>query len=362
MRKKKAEIIRRFYLILYKIKNWDWNLILLGFISLQIAILIFVRLHFYNITIDLKSSLELILTFNGLFSAILMSYFFNRISRTLDSKKEDYEEAVMFSQKITDFRRILKKLTDFYNVWQNDESTKGLFLSGKYKNVDYFDFKLSSYSDYEPKDINIIHDLYKEPRYLDGQSDLYLGMISLVDNRKSQYREYDSILYKTHQTKGIYNLKFISNCVEIDYAGRLASRLRTDYEYIRYNNLSTESKNYILELLERIDSKKFQNAELNNATMVEVCEDMNEHYFKELNKLLLRLNMGLSTFNLLIYLILILCLIFGVLLPFLTYFIFDETTVLKKVITEILIGVNFALLFFFIFSLYSLVKKEITWT
>ena len=64
-----------------------------------------------------------------MFSAILVTYFFNRISITLDSKKEDYNDAVIFSQKITDFSRILKRLTDFYGVWQNDESTKGLFLT-----------------------------------------------------------------------------------------------------------------------------------------------------------------------------------------------------------------------------------------
>lgn len=362
MTEKREEIVRKFYQIYYRIKSWDWNLILLGFISIQVSVIIFFRLHFHNIVIDVKNSLELILTFNGLFSAILVTYFFNRISRTLDYKKEDYEEAVLYSQKITDFRRILKRLTDYYGVWQSDSSTKSLFLSGKYKNVDYFDSKLSSISDYKPKDIKLIEELHNDERYQEGQSDLFLGMISLVENRKNHYKEFDSILYKNYEVKGIYNLEFISNCVEIDYAGRMASRLRTDFEYIRYNNLGKESKKYILDLLERIDSKKFLNAELNNNTMAEVCDDMNEHYFKELYKLLLRLNKGLSTFNLLIYSILILCLIFGVLLPFLTYFIFGETSEIKKTITEILIGVNFALLFFFIFSLYNLVKKEITWT
>lgn len=361
MSEKRDFIIRYFYSIYYKLKSLDWYLIVLGIIATQISIIIFFRLHFLNVNIDIKNSLELILTFNGLFSAILVTYFFNRISRTLDSKKEDFDEATIYSQKITDFRRILKKLTDYYNVWESDESTKSLFLSGKYKNVDYFDYKLSSYSDYKPKDIKIIEDLYNEPRYKESQSDLFLGMISLVENRKSPYKEFDSTLFKDYQTKGVYNLKFISNCVEIDYAGRLASRLRTDFQYIRYNNLSKDSRKYILNLLERIDPKKFKNAELNNDTMAEVCEDMNEHYFKELYKLLLNLNKGLSAFDFLIYLILILCLFFGVLFPFLTYFIFDEKSIIKRTITEILIGVNFALLFFFIFSLYKLVKKELKW-
>lgn len=361
MTKKTSELLRKILQTYYKVKRWDWNLIMLGIISIEVAILVFLRLNLFNLTIDTKSSLELILTINGLFSAILVTYFFNRISRTLDSKKEDYNDAVIFSQKITDFRRILKRLTDFYGVWQNDESTKGLFLTGKYKNVDYFDFKLASISDYNPADKDLLNELYDEPRYHEGQSDLFLGMISLVEYRKNQFKEFDPILFSNYLTKGVYTLKFISNCVEIDYAGRLAYWFRSDYEYIRFNNLSRESKQYILDCLERIDSKKFLKAELNNNTMREICEDMNEHYFKELYQLLVRLNQGLSSLNFLIYLILILCLVFGVLLPFLTYFIFEESS-LKTTVTELLIGINFALLFFFITSLYSLVKKEITWT
>ncbi len=333
----------------------------MGIISLQISALIFFRLHINNIKIDISKSLELILTFNGLFSAILVTYFFNRISRILDTKKEDYEEAVLFSQKITDFRRILKKLTDYYGVWDNDESTKSLFLSGKYKNVEYFDFKLSSYSDYEPEDIEIIRQLYDDPKYLEGQSDLFLGMISLVENRKNNFRSFDPILYSTYLTKGVYQLRFISNCVEIDYASRLGYWFDKDYQYIHYNSLSSDSKKYILECLERIDSKKYLNAELNNKTMGKICNDMNEYYFKQLLLLLRRLNSGFSSFNFLIYLILVLCLSFGVLLPFLTYFIFEESEI-KKIITEILIGINFGLLFFFVSNLYGLVKREITWT
>ncbi len=361
MKERVKEIKRKAYYVFYEIISWDWILITIGILSLVVAILIFLRLHFYIFELVVKESLELILTFNGLFSAILVTYFFNRISRVLDFKKEHYDEAVIFSQKITDFRRILKKLTDFYQVWESDDATKSLLESGKYKNIDYFDFKLSSFSDYSPKDIKLIEELKSDPRYREGQSDLYLGMISLVENRKSDFRMFDSELYKDFQTKGIYQLQFIANCVEIDYAGRLGYWFREDYLMIRYQRLSADSKQYILEALERIDSKKYKKAVLNNATMAEICDDMNEHYFKELHKRLVVLRKGLSPFNILIYLILIMSLIFGVLLPFAMYFFFEPSRI-QKFITEGLIGINFGLLFFFIFSLYRLVKKEITWT
>ncbi len=358
MSNRKNEFKRRFYILYFKVKNWNWELILFGLISIEIALIIFCKIHFNTTSIDVNKSLELILTFNGLFSAILVTYFFSQISRILDFKKEDYKDAVLFSQKVTDFRRILKRLTDYYGVWNSDDCTKSLFLTGKYKNVDYFDAKLSSISDYEPKEIQIINDLYNDKRYHEGQSDLYLAMISLVENRKKDYKEYDSILYKNYLKQGVYNLKFISNCVEIDYAGRMAYWFRNDYNYIRYNNLSKESRGYILELLERIDPKKFKKAELNNDNMAELCEDMNEHYFKELQILLLRLDKGLSEMSMIVYIILIMCLTIGVLLPFLTYFVFEGAE-MKKTITELLIGLNFALLFFFIFGLYNFIKKEL---
>ena len=73
-------------------------MILLGIISIQLAILLFVKLsnrpsepEFVN------NSLELILTINGLFSAILVTYFFNRISWILNINKETHEEAIFFS-------------------------------------------------------------------------------------------------------------------------------------------------------------------------------------------------------------------------------------------------------------------------
>ena len=144
-------------------------MILLGIISIQLAILLFVTLS--NRTSEpefTKNSLELILTINGLFSAILVTYFFNRISWILSINKETHEEAVLFSQKITEFRRILKKLTEFYGVWEDDNATKSLLNQKPYKHIDYYDLKMLSISDYEPEDKELIEKLQNDliPNYI----------------------------------------------------------------------------------------------------------------------------------------------------------------------------------------------------
>lgn len=338
-------------------------MICLGIISIELATLLFISLK--NKTSELgfsNSSLELILTINGLFSAILVTYFFNRITFVLDFKKDTYNEAVKFSQKITEFRRVCDKLTQYYNVWVDDKATKSLLEHNEYKHVDYIQYKGFYRDDYKPnkKKLEIIERLRKDDRYKEGLSDLFLGMISLVRNRKSRDIRRPSELYKDFQKKRIYNLEYIERCVACDYASSLWYWFSKDYQVINYNALSQDSKEYILNACGRID-QKYEEMELNNKLMAELCDDMNEHYFKELYQLLLDLRKGLSNFNLLIFSILIASLIFGVLLPFFVYFILEESE-LKTVLTKALIGLNFGLLFFFITNLYGLVKKEITWT
>ncbi len=335
----------------------------LGIISIELSILLFVSLNNQQTESDFsKNSLELILTINGLFSAILVTYFFNRISWILSIKKETYEEAVEFSQKITEFRRICDKLTQYYGVWADDKATKNLLEHNEYKHVDYYEYKMFYQSDYKPnkKDLELIEKLSKDERYQEGLSDLFLGMISLVRNRKSRDIRRPSELYKDFQKKGIYNLEYIEKCVECDYASTLWYWFSKDYAFINYNALSKKSKEYIIKACSRIDPK-YSDAELNNDLMAELCDDMNEHYFKELYRLLLGLRKGLSSLNLLIFTILIASLVFGVLIPFFVYFIVDVSE-LKTLLTKILVGLNFGILFFFITNLYGLVKKEITWT
>ena len=338
-------------------------MICLGIISIQLAIYLFITLDNRVTEPEFsKNSLELILTINGLFSAILVTYFFNRISWMLGQKKEIYDEAVEFSQKITEFRRICSKLTEYYQVWIDDNATRSLLEHGTYKHIDYYDYKMLYMSDYKPSEAELvlIEKLRQDSRYKEGLSDLYLGMISLVRNRKSRNILRDRELYKDFQKKGIYNLEWVEKCVEVDYASRLWYWFSNDYAFINYHALSRDSKEYIMSAFTRIDPK-YKDSELNNNLMAEICDDMNEHYFKELYQLLLKLRKGLSDINLLIFTTLIASLVFGVLLPFFIYFN-PVSAELKNIFTKGLIGINFGLLFFFITNLYGIVKKEITWT
>ena len=343
-------------------KNWNWIMICLGIISIELGVLLFISLN-NRITQSCFSSdsLELILTINGLFSAILVTYFFNRISWILDLKKETYEDAIKFSQKITEFRRICFKLTQYYGVWADDNATKSLLEHNEYKYIDYYDFKGYYKSDDKPDKgiLQVIKELREDGRYKEGISDLFLGMISLVRHRSSRSNERPTELYKDFQKKGVNNFEFIEKSVECNYASTLGYWFQKDYTFINFDALSKKSREYVLDACSRIDIK-YRDSELNNELMAEICDDMNEHYFKELYRLLIILRRGLSKFDLLIFSVLIASLIFGVLLPFAVYFIV-EISDLKNILTKILIGVNFSLMFFFITNLYGLVRKEIVW-
>lgn len=357
----KEKVISIYYDFVNYLKRLNWTMLFLGIISILLADNIFDTLsNNSNKSFNSHDSLELILTINGLFSAILVTYFFNRVSWILESKKEDYNNAIFFSQKITDFRRILNELTKYYNLWESDDATMRLLESKKYKHIDYYDYKLMSYSDYSPKNKKVIEELLKEKNYQSGQSDLFLGMISLVTNRKNIRRTIADGLYKDFQRKEIYKFDFIEKCMEIEYGSRLWYWFDKDYDFIRYEKLSAKSQKYILDTVERIDNK-YKGVPLNNALMADLCDDMNEHYFKELYELLSRLRKGLTGINLLIFCILIASLTFGVLFPFLIYFVV-ENDILKNSLTKLIIGLNFGLLFFFTTNLYGIVKKEITWS
>jgi hypothetical protein len=344
----------------YKVGNWDWLLIMGVILSLELTMFVFSYLNFYSVKkLNIDKNLELILTINGLFSAVLVSYFFNNISLIWSAKKEDYEEAILYSQKITDFRRVLKKLTEYYGIWNNEKATKNLLDFGVFKEIDYYDFKLMSFSDYKPVDQALIEKLTNHQDYSSGATDLYLGMVSLVKDRKSGNIIPDDELYEDYQRKGIYTTNFVDKCIDIGYFGRMWYWFNKDYDFINYNRLSKKSKEYIINALGRINTK-YTEKNLDNKLMAEVCNDMQEFHLKELNQLLTNLKTGISGTTLIIFLTLISSLIFGVLLPFFTLFIIDIESV-RFTLTNLLIAINFGLLFFFITNLYGFVKKQLKW-
>ena len=345
--------------VVYRLKKANWVFILLTVITIELSIFMFCYLRYSSIEkIDVNESLTIILTINGLFSAVLVTYFFNRINQILGFKKEHYDEATLHSQKITDFRRVLKKLTEYYGVWYNEKATKNLLDHGEFKNVDYYDFKLMSFSDYKPVDEEVINKIMDHKDYDGAATDLYLGMISLVHDRKSDNILPDEELYADYQLKGVYTAHFVDKCMDIGYFGRLWYWFNQNYDFINYNSLSSKSKLYIKNALGRINSK-YMDKPLGNSLMADVCNDMQEYHLKELHQLLNGLKRGISGMTLLIFIILILSLVFGVLFPFFTYFIFEGEV--RVISTQVLISINFGLTFFFVVNLYTFVKRELIW-
>ena len=227
-----------------------------------------------------------------------------------------------------------------------------------YKHIDYFDYKLESFSDYESVDHDLIMKLMDDKRH-NSMSDLYLAMISLVKNRKNKFQIPDSELYGHYQRKGVYKFKFIEKCVSIEYASRMSYWFDDGYNFINYLNLPEKSQTEILEAASRID-EKYEGKELNNELMKDICEDMHEFYFKELYQNLKMLKQGLKGNDRLVYVIISMSLVFGVLLPFLTYFMIEQES-FKRLVTEILISLNIGLLFYFITNLKRLIKEEIVY-
>ena len=342
-----------------KILKWDWILIPLSLISFELILILFAKLHLYSNNFQPDNGLEIILTINGLFSAILITFFFNRLSQIWTVKKELYDEAILYSQKITDFRRVCLKLTEMYGIWEDDDSTKNLLDSGRFKHIDYYDYKLMSFSDYKPVDEKLIDELYEHKNFKEGISGMYLAMSSLVKDRKSDRIIPDSELYGDYQRKGVYTVRFVEKAMEIGYFSTMWYFFNKNYSLIKYYGLGKSLREQVLSAIGRID-KKFLGRDLNNELMAELCNDMQEYYLTELYDIQRDLKFGLGGTTKLIFIIFLFSTIFGLILPFYAYFgITDNST--KLMLSEIIVSINFGLLFFFVANLYSFVNRELTW-
>lgn len=356
--KSKRKFLSKMVKSFYWLKFRNWVQILWIIIALELSLFVFIWINHHNPSLyDVDNSLELILTINGLFSAILITYFFNRIVWIKEQRKEVYKESQFYSQKITDFRRILNILTRYYGVWVSDEATKSLLSHGAYKHIDYFDYKLESFSDYESADHKLIIQLMDDERHGDI-SDLYLAMISLVTNRKSWLQIPDSELYGHYQRKGIYTYKFVERCMNIEYVSRMSYWFDNNFHFINYNNLGQQNRQEILEIAKRID-EKYDGRDLDNRLMADLCRDIHDFYFTELYNNLLVLRKGISPNDRVIYVMIIFSLLFGVFLPFSVYTIINEIG-LKRILSEILVAINLGMLLFLITNLYRIVKQDLT--
>lgn len=345
---------------IFDIKHLPWLHIFVCLLSISIASSIY-YLFAYNCfnSSEADSILTNLLTINAIFSAILITYLFSRITWSKDRKLETLKEAIKLSQKVTDFRRILNKITDYYLVWNDDDAGKNLIDHGRFKNIDFYDYKLSMISDYKPKNWKLIHEFYDHKNFKEGQSTVYLAMVSLVRNRNNPRYEYQQELYKDFEHNGLYNIKAIEKWLQSEVFGSISYWFSNNPSYINFRELTSDN-DYILSAAVRIDSK-YEGYELNNDLIKELSDDFNSYYLSELHLRLRELSKGVTDLNLLIITLITISMICGVLLPFVLLLMPKELIYFGQMVA-ILASINAGLISYFIFRFPTLINNELKWT
>lgn len=340
------------------LKDLNYGEILLVLIGIAIGIIVYFYISKGKLSFTSANTIiTSILTINGIFSAILITYLFSRITWTKDRKLEIQEEAINLSQKVTEFRRILNVLITYYGVWESDKKTKSLLDFNEFKHVEYYDYRQMTRVDYKPEKHPLIEKLYKDPNFSEGQSILYLAISTLVKQRKGNY-VWQQELYKDYQHKGIYNPKIVEKWIEYGIMDTIAYWCGNNYRMINFYALRDHNE-YILSAATRIN-KKYEHYELDNKLIRELAEDMSTHYLPELYSCLNVLKKGIESLNLLILVLISFSTIFGVLLPFLLLLIISENSYFPTII-NIVATVNASLISYFIIKFPFLINKELKW-
>lgn len=309
-------------------------------------------------TFDTTNTLTNLLTVNGVFSAILITYLFSRITWSKERKLEIYKDTISLSQKITEYRRVLNKLTTYYKVWNNDKITKSLIDHGKFKTIDFYDYRLSSISDYEPHNYQLIKEFRAHDDFNEGRSTLYLAMVSLVKNRNNPDFEWQEELYKDYEVNGIYNIKAVEKWIECGIFRTICYWLDQDYDFMNYTALKNDNE-YILSAITRID-KKYEGQPLSNNLLKEITDDFDSHYIKELYMRQKELKKGITDLNLIIIILISFSLIFGVLMPFGLLLIQTKDHWFSFMV-GIVASVNTGLISYFILRFPTLISRELKW-
>ncbi len=342
-----------------KVYQFDWLHVLIVVLSLEVVFGVFFLFQSNSLySIDSKFVLSNILTVNGVFSAILITYLFSRITWSKERKLETLKEAITLSQKITDFRRILNKITSYFNIWYEQASTKSLIDNGDFENIDYYDFKLTLTSDYEPKNKDLIEQLFRHENFKESHSTLYLAMVSLIRNRKNPRKEYPEELFNDFEHNGLYHIKAVEKWLEVGIFGTIWNLLDKNINYIRYANLRRH-KDYILEAAVRINPK-YKGMDLDNTLIKELANDFESHYLQELYIRLKELKKGVTDLNFLILSLITISLFFGVLAPIILLFI-NSNTLWYLLCVALLASINTGVILYFVLRFPTLIRNELKW-
>ncbi len=322
-------------------------------ISIEFTLIIFFELNpSYSVYNHL---LQYLLTVNGIFSAILITYLFTRITWTKDRKLEYYKESIRISHKITDFRRVMYLLTKYYNVWiDEDRHTKKLLESSKYRHIDFHDFHLSLTSDYNPLNAELINELIKENTYSEGISSVYLAMVSMVNDRRSEKFHFNEEIYTDHQYQEIYDHSLVVRWLECGITDTIGYWFDRPNQFLNFTALRND-REAILDAAKRINSK-FEGVELNNALVKDLAYEMS-FQIKELYGKLNSLRQGFQKLDTLIITLITLSFSVGVLFPLTLLILSDGLQFF--ILERIAIAINLGLILFFILRLPMSIYKEL---
>jgi hypothetical protein len=303
-----------------------------------------------------KKNLGNILTANGVFAAILITYLFNRVTWTKERKLDIYNKAQQFSQKLTNFRRILFELTRYYNVWRNEKATKNLLDHGKYRELDFYEYRLQLISvDYVSKYKQLIDALQKEQNFSEGSTGLYLAMTTIVGNRSKDF-VYMKELYNDYDYDGAYDVNLIERWLECNVMSRIWHDLREEnYTVIDYS-VFYKDKERLLKLAGGIDYK-YRDYEFGNRLIGEIAGEMDSHYLPELRESLRQIDSGLSGLSLTIMILIACSLTFGVLAPFLLLMVLENNSDVIN-LSSLISGINAGMFTYFILKFPFLIIKE----
>lgn len=314
-------------------------------------------IHQNKIIINHNKILEVLITVNGIFSAILMTFLLGRLNISKETKRDAEKNAILLSQKLTDLRRIFHELTLYYNIWKSDDATKRLLDQNEFKTIDYYDYKLMSFSDYNPEDADLIKKLKQHKNYSDVETDLYLSMISIANNRKLA-DNFDSMLYDDYYDgETIYTSLFIERLLEINHLGRLSNNLKKYGSVIRYDNFDSSKKERLNSLLRKINPNYDleKNHYINQLSIA--CSEIEDDILPKLLKSIYIIDGGLSKLELKIIVIIKISLLAGVIFPLINISIFEYG--FKSTVSEVLILLNICMLFYFVFNIRSFSEEQI---
>lgn len=315
---------------------------------------------FKNISFDTNEPISIltsILTVNGVFSAILITYLFSRITWDRDKKFEHFKKASNISQKITYFRQILHKLTCYLNVWEHDESTiKLLDTNVSYKSIDYSEYEIvSNYYSPEPSNTLLVKELMGHSDFKAGESRLFLAMISLVNDRKDRIGIKE--ITSNFEKNGLYKLSIVEGWKSSNVFNAIWYLLKENTCWINYSALSND-KVFILETALKID-EKYKGYKLDSKLISELANDIDSHLLDEIDFSLKYLEKGIQGLNLLLNILISLSLFFGVLLPLVLFLNSKEEWFSMVVVATV--SINCGMIFYFILKFPFLINKEIKW-